>query len=98
MLTAVSILSTMSTCPHPASVPASRRSTTSSGSVASSLPSVGAASTCHCGSIARDLGVVSSAVYRYVKSRDDLLTLLVVDAYDEVGDHVDAAVRPPPGR
>jgi AcrR family transcriptional regulator len=43
--------------------------------------------------IARDLGVVSSAVYRYVKSRDDLLTLLVVDAYDEVGDRVDAAIR-----
>jgi AcrR family transcriptional regulator len=43
--------------------------------------------------IARDLGVVSSAVYRYVRSRDDLLTLLVVDAYDEVGDRVDAAIR-----
>src|SRR5690349_5459262 len=42
--------------------------------------------------VARDLGVVSSAVYRYVKSRDDLLTLLVVDGYDELGDAVDAAV------
>ncbi len=42
--------------------------------------------------VARDLGVVSSAVYRYVASRDDLLTLLVVDAYDELGDAVDAAV------
>ena len=31
--------------------------------------------------IARDLGLVSSAVYRYVASRDDLLTLLLVDAY-----------------
>ena len=31
--------------------------------------------------IARDLGMVSSAVYRYVASRDDLLTLLLVDAY-----------------
>jgi len=41
--------------------------------------------------VARDLGVVSSAVYRYVKSRDDLLTLLVVDGYDELGDAVDAA-------
>ncbi len=36
--------------------------------------------------VARDLGVVSSAVYRYVPSRDDLLTLLVVDAYTELGD------------
>lgn len=43
-------------------------------------------------SLARDLGVVSSAVYRYVRSRDDLLTLLVVDAYDELADRVEAAV------
>ena len=42
--------------------------------------------------VARDLGVVSSAVYRYVKSRDELLTLLLVDGYDELGDAVDAAV------
>ncbi|OZD07097.1 TetR family transcriptional regulator [Rhodococcus sp. 06-235-1A] len=42
--------------------------------------------------VARDLGVVSSAVYRYVASRDELLTLLVVDAYTELGDTVDAAV------
>src|SRR6188768_2046007 len=42
--------------------------------------------------VARDLGVVSSAVYRYVESRDELLTLLVVDGYDELGDAVDAAV------
>ncbi|MFD6894188.1 TetR/AcrR family transcriptional regulator [Rhodococcus sp. NPDC060086] len=42
--------------------------------------------------VARDLGVVSSAIYRYVASRDELLTLLVVDAYDELGDAVDAAV------
>jgi AcrR family transcriptional regulator len=39
--------------------------------------------------VARDLGVVSSAIYRYVRSRDDLLTLLVVDGYDELGDAVD---------
>lgn len=42
--------------------------------------------------VARDLGVVSSAVYRYVASRDELLTLLVVDGYTELGDAVDAAV------
>ncbi|MGV0850203.1 TetR/AcrR family transcriptional regulator [Mycolicibacterium phlei] len=41
--------------------------------------------------IARDLGMVSSAVYRYVKSRDELLTLLLVDAYSELADRVDAA-------
>ena len=46
--------------------------------------------------VARDLGVVSSAVYRYVKSRDELLTLLLVDGYDELGDAVDAAVAAVP--
>lgn len=35
--------------------------------------------------VARDLGVTSSAVYRYVDSRDALLTLLIVEAYDAVG-------------
>lgn len=43
--------------------------------------------------VARDLGVVSSAVYRYVKSRDELLTLLVVDGYNALGDTVDAALE-----
>ncbi|RHW28758.1 TetR/AcrR family transcriptional regulator [Nocardioides immobilis] len=46
--------------------------------------------------VARDLGVVSSAVYRYVKSRDELLTLLVVNGYDELGDAVDAALADVP--
>jgi AcrR family transcriptional regulator len=41
--------------------------------------------------IARDLGMVSSAVYRYVASRDELLTLLLVDAYSELADAVDHA-------
>lgn len=41
--------------------------------------------------IARDLGMVSSAVYRYVASRDDLLTLLLVDAYTDLADAVDRA-------
>lgn len=42
--------------------------------------------------IAREMGVVSSAVYRYVPSRDDLLTMLLVEAYNDVGDAIDAAV------
>jgi AcrR family transcriptional regulator len=46
--------------------------------------------------VARELGVVSSAVYRYVSSRDELLTLLIVDAYDELGDEVDAALAAAP--
>jgi AcrR family transcriptional regulator len=35
--------------------------------------------------IARELGVSSSAVYRYVASRDELLTRLIVAAYDALG-------------
>jgi AcrR family transcriptional regulator len=41
--------------------------------------------------IARELGMVSSAVYRYVASRDELLTLLLVDAYGELADSVERA-------
>ena len=46
--------------------------------------------------IARDVGMVSSAVYRYFPSRDDLLTALIVEAYDELGtavEEADASVR-----
>jgi len=32
--------------------------------------------------VARELGMASSAVYRYFPSRDDLLTRLIVEAYD----------------
>ena len=35
--------------------------------------------------VARDLGMVSSALYRYFQSRDDLLTALIIDAYDALG-------------
>ncbi|MEU9251836.1 TetR/AcrR family transcriptional regulator [Streptomyces sp. NPDC048270] len=35
--------------------------------------------------VARELGMVSSALYRYFPSRDELLTALIVDAYDSVG-------------
>lgn len=36
--------------------------------------------------IARDLGVVSSAIYRYVPSRDDLLTELIIEGYQDLAD------------
>lgn len=42
--------------------------------------------------IARGLGVASSAIYRHVASRDELLTMLLVDAYTDLSDHVFAAV------
>ena len=35
--------------------------------------------------VAREIGMVSSAVYRYVESRDELLTRLIIEAYDELG-------------
>lgn len=41
--------------------------------------------------VARDLGVVSSAVYRYFESRDALLTALIVDGYDSLGEAVEQA-------
>ena len=46
--------------------------------------------------VTRDLGMVSSAVYRYVANRDELLTLLVVDAYTELADAVDARLAETP--
>ena len=36
-------------------------------------------------SVARRLGLVPSALYRYYESRDALLTALIIDAYEEVG-------------
>jgi AcrR family transcriptional regulator len=41
--------------------------------------------------VARDLGMASSATYRYFRSRDDLLTALIIEAYDEVGEAVERA-------
>src|SRR2546423_663502 len=35
--------------------------------------------------VARDMGMVSSALYRYFAGRDDLLTALIIDAYDALG-------------
>jgi AcrR family transcriptional regulator len=43
--------------------------------------------------VTRDLGMVSSAVYRYVANRDELLTLLLVDAYGAQADAVELAVE-----
>lgn len=48
--------------------------------------------------VARDVGMVSSAVYRYFPSRDDLLTALIIEAYDSLGDHAEAAIAASRGR
>ena len=42
--------------------------------------------------VARKLGMVSSALYRYFPSREDLLTALIIDAYDAIGSQVEGAV------
>lgn len=41
--------------------------------------------------VARDVDMVSSAVYRYFPSRDDLLTALILQCYDELGEAVERA-------
>ena len=41
--------------------------------------------------VAREMGMVSSAIYRYFKSRDDLLTTLIIDGYNAVGAAVEKA-------
>lgn len=48
--------------------------------------------------VARDLGVVSSAVYRYFGSRDELLTALIVDAYVSLAEAIEAAEGAVPRR
>jgi AcrR family transcriptional regulator len=41
--------------------------------------------------VAREMDMASSAIYRYFPSRDDLLTALITDAYDSLGDAAEAA-------
>ena len=40
--------------------------------------------------VAREMGMVSSALYRYFPSRDHLLTALIIDAYDALGSAAEA--------
>src|SRR6476660_4653244 len=59
---------------------AARRHLASDGAAALSLRAV-----------ARQLGMASSAVYRYFPSRDDLLTALIIEAYSALGDALEGA-------
>lgn len=43
--------------------------------------------------VAREIGMVSSAIYRYFASRDELLTALIIDAYDSLGALAEEAAR-----
>ena len=49
--------------------------------------------------VARELGMSSSGMYRYFASRDELLTALIIDAYNHLGEAVELAdgVRRPHG-
>jgi AcrR family transcriptional regulator len=47
--------------------------------------------------VAKALGMVSSAVYRYYPSRDDLLTALIIDAYNALGAAAEQAIAAPAG-
>src|SRR5215218_202301 len=42
--------------------------------------------------VARELGMVSSAIYRYFPSRDELLTALIVDSYRDLAGAAERAV------
>jgi AcrR family transcriptional regulator len=42
--------------------------------------------------VARELGMVSSAIYRYVANRDELLTMLIIEAYDALGATIEKTV------
>lgn len=44
--------------------------------------------------VAREVGMASSAVYRYFASRDELLTRLITDGYDAMGAAAEAADDP----
>jgi AcrR family transcriptional regulator len=47
--------------------------------------------------VARALGMVSSALYRYYPSRDELLTALIIDAYNALGEAAEQAIALPAG-
>jgi AcrR family transcriptional regulator len=42
--------------------------------------------------VSRELGMASSALYRYYPSRDDLLTALIIDAYTALGEAAERAI------
>ncbi|GAC1592205.1 MAG: TetR/AcrR family transcriptional regulator [Acidimicrobiales bacterium] len=47
--------------------------------------------------VSREMGMVSSALYRYYPSREDLLTALIIDAYNAVGEAAENAAAARPG-
>lgn len=45
--------------------------------------------------VARRMGMSPAGLYRYVASREELLTWLIADAYDDLADHLFAAIGAP---
>jgi AcrR family transcriptional regulator len=48
-------------------------------------------------SVARRLGMSPAGLYRYVDSRDGLLTALIADGYHDLADHLEVALGTDPG-
>jgi AcrR family transcriptional regulator len=46
--------------------------------------------------VARDMDMAPSALFRYISGRDELLTVLIIDAYDDLGEHVEAVEKAVP--
>jgi AcrR family transcriptional regulator len=46
--------------------------------------------------VSREMGMVSSAIYRYFPSRDHLLTALIIDSFDAVGEVAEQALAAAP--
>ncbi len=64
--------------------------------VARQLMRDGGTSSLNLRAVAREMGMTPSALYRYFPSRDAILTALVTDAYDAVGQAVEQAVADAP--
>jgi AcrR family transcriptional regulator len=46
-------------------------------------------------SVARRMGMSPAGLYRYVDSREDLLTLLIAEGYEDLGHHLEVALGEP---
>ena len=95
MLPLLSFPCTMQPCPSPAPrpppgpAPGPRSPRRSSAEARRQLAEVGTDLSLR--AVARALGMASSAVYRYFASRDELLTALIVETYDTVGEAAERA-------
>jgi len=84
-------METEPTAPEPAAAPRTRREqarvelTTQIKEVARRQLETEGAANVSLRAVTRELGMVSSSIYRYFASRDELLTALIIDAYSALG-------------